>query len=241
MGPRYHIQFYRKPTRKDSNIGRHVNRYPLVYGHFIRDVVFPFVLFMSNKPPDAQFVIVEQTRHFTYSLFSEIFPTKNITIVRHTQHAITKVQKGHYYSVELQHARDQQEVFYERGLSTLIDYRRALPQSMVPAAIGDHKTIFINRKPKNGNATHSDRRYVNIGQYIRSVQESAPDLSVLYMEDLPFSRQVQILHYAETIYLGYGSECFNLFLCQKLRHVYEHTPNIDALGTCTEEEPSTSH
>ena len=68
----YYIQF----NKIKSNIGRSQNNYPLVFGHFVRDIILPLYIFLLENGKNNNYYIIKQIEHSTYR-----FQSKNIILI----------------------------------------------------------------------------------------------------------------------------------------------------------------
>lgn len=239
----YYIKFNQTGN---PNIGKHKNMYPLVYGHFIRDIIFPFMFFLETTDKNNSiYFIIKQTECYTYDYIPKIFPSLNIKIVNNAQNNnITDITKNNYYIHTRNNDFIEQYELCMKSMSYLIKYRHELSIFNHINMDDIYKNVFIRRKKNINSKTHSLRIWENEDEYISFLKIKYPNLYCIYIEDLSFDNQIEIFYFVENIYLGYGSECFNLFFCKNLKNVYEHTIDLKLLSKgCTgcKELPGSDH
>tara|TARA_B100000401_G_scaffold213704_1_gene144214 strand:+ start:409 stop:1251 length:843 start_codon:yes stop_codon:yes gene_type:complete len=224
----YYIKFNQNGK---PNIGKHKNMYPLVYGHFIRDIIFPFMFFLETiDKKNSSYFIIKQTNHYTYDYIPKIFPSLDIKIVDNAQkNNITNITKINYYDTKNDGYIEEYKLCM-KSMSYLIKYRHELSIFNHININNIYKNVFIRRKKNINSKTYSLRIWENEDEYISFLKIKYPDLYCIYIEDLPFDNQIEIFYFVENIYFGYGSECFNLFLCRNLKNVYEHTIDLKILS-----------
>lgn len=120
----YYIKF--NQTGK-PNIGKHKNMYPLVYGHFIRDIIFPFMFFLETiDKKNSSYFIIKQINHYTYDYIPKIFPSLDIKIVDNAQkNNITNITKNNYYDTKNDGYIEECKLCM-KSMSYLIKYRHEL-------------------------------------------------------------------------------------------------------------------
>jgi len=212
------------------NIGKHKNMYPLIYGHFIRDIIFPFIYFLETTDMNnSSYIIIKQLNHYTYDYIPKIFPSLDLKIVDNEQkNNITDITKNNYYINTKNNDFIEEYEFCMKAMYYLINYRHEL--SLSNKINNRYKNVFIKRKQNINSKTHSLRIWENEYEYINFLKIKYPDLYCIYIEDIPFDNQIEIFYFVENIYFGYGSECFNLFFCKNLKNVYEHTIDLEILS-----------
>lgn len=265
-----------------TNIGQHVNNYPVVFGHFYRDVIFPFVIYLSENHVDKNhrtkrwelenaeddettYFIIKQTNHYTYDLFNKILPTFNIKIIENKPYncEIINIQKTNYYShnfnienlfinykeheliksctstlnnlligvKSINSKVVKKEMLYQidqENISSLAFYRLKEYWSRIYKMKQNvkYKNVIIKRKLSDKYKVFSYRHYINIDSYIEYLKKTYENLQVISLEDIDFAHTIEILGSVENLFLGVGSEVYNLYMCQNLKNVYEFRPSV---------------
>ena len=257
-----------------TNIGKNVNRYPIVFGHFYRDIIFPFVIYLSENHVDENtYFIIKQTDHYTYDLFNKILPTFNIKIIENKPYncEIINIQKTNYYShnfnIKNLLKNDKERNLIESSTSTLnnllvgvkLNYQKGFIDQENISSLAfyrlkeywsrnckmrqnvEYKNVIIKRKLPDKYKVHSYRHYINIDSYIEHLKKTYENLQVISLEDIDFAHTIEILGSVENLFLGIGSEVYNLYMCQNLKNVYEFRPSV-YLGTLSPNiHPNNTH
>ena len=105
----------------------------------------------------------------------------------------------------------------------------------------EYKNVIIKRKLPDKYKVHSYRHYINIDSYIEHLKKTYENLQVISLEDIDFAHTIEILGSVENLFLGIGSEVYNLYMCQNLKNVYEFRPSV-YLGTLSPNiHPNNTH